>query len=411
MNISPKSKLIGIDSIRAFACLWVFASHAAKYIPEYDHATASFARTMTENFILSGSLGVCIFFVLSGYLLSMPFWRSFHAAKAMPNLKVYFLRRFFRIAPEFYICVILTALIGHAFIGKWAQATILALITFTAPFSPGMYLTKFNAPLWSIGIEMQFYFLLPLVMLAIFYCSTITRARISIVLMMAGMACLQLLLLAKATAIESLIDNPVLFSATSSSTTKNTMVLFLHFMFGMIAADIHLSYSKTLCKQWRYDLIALLCIAVLIVPSAINLKLPGLNQIPYQWPLFPAVVGCLLIVIPRTKLLSRLVEGHFWRMTATLSFGIYLYHLVILQEVMKTSWADWIQSGLTTYLVSMAGILAVSYIAGAISYYLVGLPGKLLGKKIEDRWVKTHKTTHNGLATSSFTNKTSRKAA
>ena len=47
-----------------------------------------------------GLWGVMLFFMLSGYLLADTFWREEKA-----DLRVYAIRRFFRIAPAYYVCL------------------------------------------------------------------------------------------------------------------------------------------------------------------------------------------------------------------------------------------------------------------------------------------------------------------
>ena len=48
-----------------------------------------------------GLWGVMLFFMLSGYLLADTFWRDEPA-----DLRVYAIRRFFRIAPAYYVCLV-----------------------------------------------------------------------------------------------------------------------------------------------------------------------------------------------------------------------------------------------------------------------------------------------------------------
>ena len=94
------NKLIGFDGVRAIACLMVIMHHIAQRLnPMY---TPDWLAPIL-NFAVEGNIGVSVFFVLSGALLSYPFWKAFLNDTQMPKAKIYFLRRFARIAPGFYI--------------------------------------------------------------------------------------------------------------------------------------------------------------------------------------------------------------------------------------------------------------------------------------------------------------------
>ena len=61
---------------------------------------------------VSGALGVAIFFVLSGYLITGMMLREFSVSGAI-SIRRFYLKRSFRIFPAFYACILLNlALIG-----------------------------------------------------------------------------------------------------------------------------------------------------------------------------------------------------------------------------------------------------------------------------------------------------------
>ena len=76
-----------------------------------------------------GLWGVMLFFMLSGYLLADTFWRSEPA-----DLRVYAIRRFFRIAPAYYVSLALLFLFfaGHRLVfSEQGAKQLLANATFT----------------------------------------------------------------------------------------------------------------------------------------------------------------------------------------------------------------------------------------------------------------------------------------
>jgi peptidoglycan/LPS O-acetylase OafA/YrhL len=109
--------------------------------------------------------GVPIFFVISGYLVSASYERS-------ESLTRYFWNRFLRIYPGLWVCLFLSVIVAvffgfnvlHFRGGAWIIAQMAGMIytpDFLAQFGFGSY----NGSLWTIPVELQFYFLLPLVYL------------------------------------------------------------------------------------------------------------------------------------------------------------------------------------------------------------------------------------------------------
>lgn len=111
-----------------------------------------------------GHLGVTIFFVLSGFLITSILLEQRHQ-KLGHYLAVFYQRRTLRIFPLYYAYVLA---LGVAF---WAWGRPLGfdtnwpyLVTYTtnfAPLDPDWFSSAFYGHLWSLGVEEQFYLLWP----------------------------------------------------------------------------------------------------------------------------------------------------------------------------------------------------------------------------------------------------------
>jgi peptidoglycan/LPS O-acetylase OafA/YrhL len=116
-----------------------------------------------------GNLGVRIFLVVSGYLITAQLLKE-HERTGRISLKTFYARRAFRIFPAAYVFMVV-AVVTH-----WAVLTgpnILTALTYTVNYyQQGNYVL---GHLWSLGVEEQFYFLWPLSLL-LFY-----RNRLKIV--------------------------------------------------------------------------------------------------------------------------------------------------------------------------------------------------------------------------------------
>src|SRR6266851_1635976 len=88
-----------LDGVRAIACLSVIAFHISLIAMSY-HVWQPYP---TSNFLVSaiamqGGSGVTLFFVLSGFLLFMPYAKALlFAEEQWPSIKRFYVRRIFRI--------------------------------------------------------------------------------------------------------------------------------------------------------------------------------------------------------------------------------------------------------------------------------------------------------------------------
>lgn len=172
-----KESLLGADGVRAIACLMVVFSHLFQRLSLPDQTP--FMQDI-QVFFMKGSFGVSVFFVLSGMLLSYPFWQRYLAGKSFPNLRNYIRRRAVRIVPGFYASLVVSFLVTLYFVKdvQYPWLRLASAATFTSAFH---YLTFFpvdlNGPLWSIGFEVVCYALMPLAMIGLFILDKVTGRR------------------------------------------------------------------------------------------------------------------------------------------------------------------------------------------------------------------------------------------
>ena len=115
-----------------------------------------------------GSAGVPLFFVLSGYLLFRPFCRAMRAGTPF-DIRNFYIRRLFRIYPAYLLALAAYTAVRYAARlhppSLYNIATHL-LMVFNSTDQREFY--GVNVAFWTLTIEMQFYFLLPLVTLAVY---------------------------------------------------------------------------------------------------------------------------------------------------------------------------------------------------------------------------------------------------
>jgi peptidoglycan/LPS O-acetylase OafA/YrhL len=154
---SPRERprqIPSLDGLRALSILLVVAVHTLQHRSLTHHVPAIF-------FVLgNGALGVEIFFVLSGYLITLLLLRE-REVRGSISLRSFYVRRGFRILPPLYLyiaCMGVLAAWGHLPGMNWRE--LVTALTFTRNYVPGMGLWAFEH-LWTLCIEEQFYLLWP----------------------------------------------------------------------------------------------------------------------------------------------------------------------------------------------------------------------------------------------------------
>ncbi|WP_343523804.1 acyltransferase [Pedobacter sp.] len=148
-----KTRIPSLDGFRAISIVLVVFCHS-RFLNGFPEYLFDFARQC--------DIGVTIFFVISGYLITKILQHEYQAAASI-NIKLFFVKRALRILPVFCLYFLFILFVNQKLnLGVNASNFIHAL-TFTTNFdsSPNWYLGHF----WSLSIEEQFYIFWPLLII------------------------------------------------------------------------------------------------------------------------------------------------------------------------------------------------------------------------------------------------------
>jgi peptidoglycan/LPS O-acetylase OafA/YrhL len=149
------ARLTGLDTLRAIAIALVLLSHYNGFV----------ARGSIFGFVgEAGWAGVDLFFVLSGYLIGNQLLAPAARGESL-SLKTFFARRLLRTLPNYYAVLAVYLLLPHSPIWGKTMAPVWNFLTFTQNF--GMMYGQTFTHSWSLCIEEQFYFVLPLAVLVL----------------------------------------------------------------------------------------------------------------------------------------------------------------------------------------------------------------------------------------------------
>lgn len=343
--VADKS-LRGADGLRTLACLMVVFHHLSQELlfrPQIQPPAA--LKAVAEFFTSSGSAGVSVFFVLSGFLLAVPFWKAWYQGGTLPDLRVYAARRAGRILPGFSLNLLFFVTLTLLFEPQ-ASATLaryFAGLTFTSGFH---WVTFFpvdgNGPLWSIGFEVVSYVLLPLGMAGMFL---VKRGR-SVKTGLGWWLVVWLAVFAGNQLIQELVKVPEVGKGWQNGLTGggafwmpryNPLGFFGHFSFGIAAAGLAIHWSRSTWDQTRTRLFDLLSLGFFVLWLGLLISRTNQDQFswtlqgqPYYYPAFPLLSAALLACLTQSGLAARIFDNRFSRHTAQVSFGLYLWHTFVI---------------------------------------------------------------------------------
>jgi peptidoglycan/LPS O-acetylase OafA/YrhL len=156
---NSKVSIPALDGVRATATLAVVSFHVNGLVRNKFWNMQ--ANPLASAVVTFGGSGVTLFFVLSGFLLFMPYARALLTGERWPSLRQFYLKRALRIIPGYYAALGLIILFfrpQYLQPERWKQ--VLLFLTFFMDSTPQTF-QQLSGPFWTLAIEWQFYLLLP----------------------------------------------------------------------------------------------------------------------------------------------------------------------------------------------------------------------------------------------------------
>jgi peptidoglycan/LPS O-acetylase OafA/YrhL len=138
-----------LDGWRALSILMVLGEHTGWFVSDTEKPLF--------HWIFDGNLGVRFFFVISGFLITWLLLQETNQSRRI-NLKYFYVRRFLRILPVYYMFVLV--LLGLQLFTQFKETTAgwLGMLTFTRNFMDASFT---SAHIWVLSVEAQFYLIWP----------------------------------------------------------------------------------------------------------------------------------------------------------------------------------------------------------------------------------------------------------
>jgi peptidoglycan/LPS O-acetylase OafA/YrhL len=343
-----KGYLPTLDGWRAIAVSLVIGHHSLdSHMPEWLHGLSL------------GSLGVDIFFGLSGFLICTRLLQEQRASGRI-SLKAFYVRRGFRILPPAWAYLFVLAVLTATGILTVTRSEFLGCLLFLRNYYPsGQH--WYTIHFWSLAVEEHFYFLYPA--LLVLFKGNMRRA------------CGVLAVLALGIATVRSLDTHILAWAggrlpAGTFFWTRTHVRLDSLLWGCIAAII-VDRRRWMATHLLSAPFVLLILVMVVGTFFVPLSLVW-RAILIPWLL----VGT---VLRPSTLLSHFLEIPFLRWVGRLSYSLYLWQQLFC--VGDSSNRVPALEGIQTWPWSLAGV----FICATISYYLIERPMIRLGHRLAGR--------------------------
>ena len=301
-----KRQMPGLDALRGLAVLAVVAYHGLSWNPSPQQFRQTWTAYLPGLFAY-GWLGVDLFFVLSGFLITGILMDS----KGRPgHLRDFYVRRALRILPVFVVVLLIVKLIGRV---TWTYIGLcldyMANMFFVFHLSGSLY-----GPLWSLAVEEQFYLVWPWLV------KLVSKRRLAFVAV-ASILLSPLLRYLSASGIAPLGDPHWMTWMISDNLAMGALLaLILRSSWGTI------QHARRL--GWSLFLAGLLLLFVGIPFGILDSQKPlstALETVPFEW-MFGALLLLSLFVGEKPIVLTFTRPLRF---LGYISYGLYLYHVLV----------------------------------------------------------------------------------
>lgn len=357
-------RFIAGDPLRALAALAVVVFHVANGFAGGADRTGDFIAAYGHpagRLLQAGRLGVSIFFVLSGYLLSRPFLRALVYDLPGPPLRVYLRNRALRIVPAFWVVCALT-LLWFGTHGARPLA-VAAIFGFTQTYEPSAATVPL-AHAWTLDVEVAYYLLLPLAAVAI---AAVVRRRGD-----AGRRLALLALLLTVAAAASLLADSRISGASRWFLTLGPQLWA--FIPGIALAGLEISIGGRV-RRWSWARATpIMCLAgvALLVGWGARDGVSPLRQALATAGGAGLIVGSALVLQWARGGCWKILDTAPLRVLGRWSYGIYLVHLPLGYALLPGLAVG--QRPSVRLALGLPLLLSATLLAAAVSYYLIERP-------------------------------------
>lgn len=371
-SASLRRYIPGLDGLRAIAVMAIILYH------------------INTDVLPGGFLGVTLFFVLSGYLITsllMSEWSN----TGRVDIRNFWIRRIRRLLPALYcmlgVVLLYVAIFYGAHLIPWswdALSSLLYLSNWWFVFHHVSYFNRFGTPtpfghLWSLSIEEQFYFVWPFVIMLVFAVKPKSRVLVPVTFSCAVLSALLMLII-----YQPGFDPSRVYYGTDTHAFSLLIGATLAMLLARQRRSRHLRETVT---TWTGMLIDFSGTIALFAVISCFWWMGEYSNLTYRGGMFLLSVMAAILIGTITRRRSRLERLLGWqplRWLGRRSYGIYLWHypvIVLTRPPMNVQGVSVLRAVLQ---------IVASIILAALSWKFVEEPLRRRAIRQNDASVKTH---------------------
>jgi peptidoglycan/LPS O-acetylase OafA/YrhL len=342
----------GLDGMRGLAILAVMAIHAGAPLS-------------------GGFIGVDIFFVLSGFLITTILVRE-HDITGHISLKHFYLRRILRLAPALILMLMVfsafSIVLLHGAELRRNLTQVLIVVCYATNWARGLHLYTMGSVrhTWSLSVEEQFYMLWPLILLCLLRFVKSRRSVVSIISLLALLSWTLRAFMATNGAdgwrltvgLDTRADALLVGCALGVALTSN-----------LVSGALRAALEAT-SKYFAFvSALALLCIACVVEQREMSL---------FYWVYAVIEVLAALIILDvvmsKGGIVKAVLSNRLLVWIGSISYGLYLWHFPIYMAMRSLKYTHW-------HILITVGS-AATFLVAAGSYYFLERPFLKLKHKV-----------------------------
>ncbi len=362
-------RITGLDSMRGVAALIVVFNHLYNFIPALAADTSWLFNYTPVHWLVAGRQAVMLFFVLSGFVLALPYFNGYAQA-----YKPYLIRRFCRIYIPFFVVLLVAALLWKLLASaslsyaphgdEWSYPVdLFGFVSHILMLGVGMG-NALNPPMWTLIIEMRVSIIFPVLVVLV--------RRFSWGLVIAGV-----FVWYGIAKLYVFLDGAGNFYMANTHLGAILLTLYYvpYFLFGIFIAS-HADFFKMLMSRIPRILHFLFALLIFLMPYAF---LKGNFMIAELW--YGVVASYLVLICVSFDRVNDLLSGGVLQWLGKVSYSLYLVHMPVLLSMLYGL------HDVLPLLVILALAFPLVFVVADLAYRFVEVPAMRLGKQLTKKRV------------------------
>ena len=325
MNISNKKRNVGLDLARTIAILLVLFAHT-RWISDHYPTVIDYAMR------LSGTIGVEVFFIISGFLIGKIILREVQKPDfSFSSIKTFLFRRWFRTFPNYYLLLGVNIIVWYSIYGELPQKLYKYFFYIQNVTDTSL---PFYRVSWSLAVEQFSYILGPFLLYGLIRLFP-KKNRESFFLYVT----IFIILCFTATKVWFYYSETLTDIVDWNESIRKVLIYRLDVVYyGFLLRYFYNKYNTWLMDHkgqiLMSGLILITVLHIFRVPLGLTVGESPAFMIIFYLPLNSIAIACLIPYLDNMEITSK-VAVKFLTTISLISYSLYLLHYTIILHTLK----------------------------------------------------------------------------